>query len=155
MNLPTIQVKATPDPLPTGEYDARLVNIETADGQFGTQLKFTFELTDPAHNGRRLTAYARLSESVRGKLTQYVGALLGRPLQAGEVIDWNALMNRPARLVVLKAVKPDGTTYNKVESVLPAPAQPVYPQATPAPTPTQPQATPTQPVQQRGDPFAQ
>lgn len=142
--LPTIQVKATPDPLPTGEYNARLVNIETTDGQFGTQLKFTFELIDPAHNGRRLTAYARLSDSLKGKLVQIAGALLGRPLQVGEVIDWGALMNRPARLVVLRAVKPDGTTYNKVESVLPAPVQ----------AQAQPQAMPAQPVQ-ANDPFSQ
>lgn len=132
MSLPTIQFKSGYDPLPTGEYDARLVNIETADGQYGVQVKFTFELTDASHSGRRLTAYARLSDSLKGKLAQYVSALLGRPLQAGEVIDWNALPNRPCRLVVLKAVKPDGTTYNRVESVLPVP-----PQAT-APSPTTP-----------------
>jgi hypothetical protein len=142
-NLPPIQVKAGYDPLATGEYDARLVSIEAVDGQYGTQVRFTFELTDSAHSGRRLTAYARLSDSVKGKLAQYVGALMGRPLQAGEFIDWQILLNRTCRLVVLKAVKPDGTTYNKVEGVLPAPAQP-----TPAPQPAQ------APEGQEGDPFA-
>lgn len=145
--LPTIQVKAGYDPLPTGEYDARLTSIETVDGQYGVQVKFTFELTDPAHSGRRLTAYTRLSDSLKGKLAQYVGAILGRPLQAGEVINWDALMNRPARLVVLKAVKPDGTVYNRVQEVLPAPVQ----------AQAQPQATPTPPPApaETGDPFAQ
>lgn len=118
--LPTIQVKAGYDPLPTGEYDAKLVHIEAVDGAYGKQIKFRFELTDPAHSGRRLTVYARSSDSLKGKLTQYVSAIQGRPLQPGETIDWDALLNRPARLVVLKAVKPDGTVYNKVESVLPA-----------------------------------
>lgn len=116
-----LQFKSTTyEPLPTGEYPATLQNVEQVDGQYGTQLRFTFELSGQ-YAGRKLTAYARLSESLSGKLARWVQALLGRPVKEGETVDLAPLINKPCVLVVLKQVKPDGTPYNKVEDVLPAP----------------------------------
>ena len=127
----TVQFKATTyEVLPTGEYDALLTGIEQAEGEYGAQIRFTFALTDPEHAGRRLTAYARLSESMHSKLFRWCQALLARPIREGETLDLNSLLNRPCTLVVLRATKPDGSPYNRVEDVLPpltrtAPAQPV------------------------------
>ncbi len=116
-----VQFKSTAEPLSTGEYSAELAAIEQSDGQFGTQVKFTFALTAPEHNGRRLTAYARLSGSTQGKLYRWCQALLARPIRENERVDLNALLNRPCTLVVIRATKPDGTAYNRIEDVLPVP----------------------------------
>ena len=116
-----VQFKSTAEALGTGEYSGELLAIEQSDGQFGTQVKFTFALTAPEHNGRRLTAYARLSGSTQGKLAKWVQALLGRPIKEGETVDLFRLIGKPCVLVVVRASKPDGSSYNKIEDVLPAP----------------------------------
>ena len=41
----TIKIDQTKyEPVPTGRYSAKIVDIEETEGQFGPQLKFTFEL---------------------------------------------------------------------------------------------------------------
>ncbi len=114
-----IQFKSTiHEPLATGEYRATLQEVKQADGQYGTQICFIFKLDG---DDRRLTAYARSTESLSGKLAKWVQALLGRPVKEGETIDLAQLIGKPCILVVLRATKPDGTAFNRVEDVLPAP----------------------------------
>ncbi len=116
-----VRFKATNyEPLPTGEYPATLQNVEVSEGQYGSQVRLTFAL-DGQYAGRKLTAYARLSESLSGKLAKWTQSILARPIREGETVDLNALIGKPCTLVVIRATKPDGAGFNRVENVLPAP----------------------------------
>jgi hypothetical protein len=111
----TITAQGT-DPLPTGEYRVELTAIELEDGNYGEQLKWTFSVLDA---GRSLVAYSSLSASLASKCMRWAGALLNRPVQAGEQVDFEALVGKTAVAVVLRKRKEDGTEYNAVDDLLP------------------------------------
>ena len=103
------------EPLPTGEYRVELTAIELEDTPYGEQLKWTFHVLD---KGRNLTAYSSLSASLASKCMRWASALLGRPVQAGEQVDFEALVGKTARAVVVRVPKDDGREINKVENLL-------------------------------------
>jgi hypothetical protein len=111
----TITAQGT-EPLPTGDYRVELVAIELSTGQYGDQLRWTFHVLD---KGRNLVAYSSLSASLASKCMRWAGALLGRPVQAGEQVDFDALIGKTAVAVVVKKRKDDGTEYNAVDDLLP------------------------------------
>jgi hypothetical protein len=111
----TITAQGT-EPLPTGDYCVELVAIELSTGQYGDQLRWTFYVLD---KGRNLVAYSSLSASLASKCMRWAGALLGRPVQAGEQVDFDALIGKTAVAVVVKKRKDDGTEYNAVDDLLP------------------------------------
>jgi hypothetical protein len=104
------------EPLPTGEYRVELTAIELSSGQYGEQLKWTFSVPD---KGRNLVAYSSLSASLASKCMRWAGALLNRPVQAGEQVDFEALVGKTAVAVVLRKRKEDGSEYNAVDDLLP------------------------------------
>jgi hypothetical protein len=104
------------EPIPTGDYRVELTAIELSTGQYGDQLKWTFHVLD---KGRNLVAYSSLSPSLASKCMRWAGALLGRPVQAGEQVDFEALIGKTAVAVVVKKRKDDGTEYNAVDDLLP------------------------------------
>ena len=104
------------DPLPTGEYRVELIAIELGDGNYGEQLKWTFRVLD---KGRNLVAHSSVSASLVSKCMRWAGALLGRPVQAGESVDFEALVGKTAVAVVVKLRKENGQEFNKVEDLLP------------------------------------
>lgn len=103
------------EPLPTGEYQVELTAIELEDTPYGEQLKWTFHVLD---KGRNLTAYSSLSASLASKCMRWASALLGRPIRAGEQVDFEALVGKTARAVVVRVPKDDGREINKVENLL-------------------------------------
>jgi hypothetical protein len=111
----TITAQGT-EPLPTGEYRVELTAIELSNGQYGEQLKWTFSVLE---KGRNLVAYSSLSPSLASKCMRWAGALLGRPIQAGEQVDFEALVGKTAVAVVVKQRKDDGREFNKVDDLLP------------------------------------
>jgi hypothetical protein len=111
----TITAQGT-EPLPTGDYRVELVAIELSTGQYGDQLRWTFHVLD---KGRNLVAYSSLSASLASKCMRWAGALLGRPVQAGEQVDFDALIGKTAVAVVVRKRKDDGTEYNAVDDLLP------------------------------------
>jgi hypothetical protein len=111
----TITAQGT-EPLPTGDYRVELVAIELSTGQYGDQLRWTFHVLD---KGRNLVAYSSLSASLASKCMRWAGVLLGRPVQAGEQVDFEALVGKTAVAVVVKKRKDDGTEYNAVDDLLP------------------------------------
>ena len=111
----TITIQGT-EPLPTGEYRVELTAIELSTGQFGDQLKWTFRVLD---KGRNLVAYTGISSGPVSKCARWAGALLGRKLQLGETVDFEALVGKTAVAVVVKQRKDDGREFNKVEDLLP------------------------------------
>jgi hypothetical protein len=104
------------EPLPTGEYRVELTAIELSSGQYGEQLKWTFSVPD---KGRNLVAYSTLSASLASKCMRWAGALLGRPIQPKEQVDFEALVGKTAIAVVVKQRKDDGREFNKVDDLLP------------------------------------
>jgi hypothetical protein len=111
----TITAQGT-EPLPTGDYRVELVAIELSTGQYGDQLRWTFHVLE---KGRNLVAYSSLSASLASKCMRWAGALLGRPIQAGEQVDFDALIGKTAVAVVVRKRKDDGTEYNAVDDLLP------------------------------------
>jgi hypothetical protein len=111
----TITAQGT-EPLPTGEYRVELTAIELEDGNYGEQLKWTFRVPD---KGRNLVAYSSLSASLASKCMRWAGALLGRPIQPSEQVDFEALVGKTAIAVVVKQRKENGQEFNKVDDLLP------------------------------------
>jgi hypothetical protein len=104
------------EPIPTGDYRVELTAIELSTGQYGDQLKWTFHVLE---KGRNLVAYSSLSASLASKCMRWAGALLGRPVQAGEQVDFEALVGKTAIAVVVRKRKDDGSEYNAIEDLLP------------------------------------
>ena len=104
------------EPIPTGEYRVELTAIELSTGQYGDQLKWTFSVLD---KGRNLVAYSSFSASLASKCMRWAGALLGRPIQPSEQVDFEALVGKTATAVVVKQRKDDGREFNKVDDLLP------------------------------------
>jgi len=105
------------EPLPTGEYRVELKAIELINGPYGEQLRWTFSV--PSH-GRSIWAYSNLLPSLASKCMRWASALLGRPIQAGEQVDFEALVGKTAVAVVVKKRKEDGREFNTVDDLLPA-----------------------------------
>ena len=111
----TITAQGT-ESLPTGEYRVELTAIELSTGQYGDQLRWTFRVLE---KGRTLVAYSSLSASLASKCMRWASVLLRRPIQAGEQVDFEALVGKTAIAVVVKKRKDDGTEFNAVEDLLP------------------------------------
>jgi hypothetical protein len=50
---------------------------------------------------------------------RWAGALLGRPIQAGEQVDLETLVGKTAVAIVVRKRKEDGSEYNTVDDLLP------------------------------------
>jgi hypothetical protein len=112
----------TSEPLPTGEYTARLIEIAESEGRFGTQLRWTLEIADGEHAGRRLIAFSSLNTNPQAKLVRWASALLGRALQHGETLDTEQLIGRLCRAVVVKRTD-NGREFSRIEELLPLRSQ--------------------------------
>lgn len=112
-----LKITATENtPLPTGEYRVELTAIELVDGQYGQQLRWTFAVHE---HGKTLIAYSSPSPSLQSKCMRWASALLGRPIKAGETVDFEALVGRTAIATVVRKRKEDGTEYNAVDDLMP------------------------------------
>jgi hypothetical protein len=133
----------TNETIPVGEYLATIVSCETADGQFGPQLKFEFALKGGEYEGKQQPYWTSQSFNPKSKLFALARAANGgRDFPAGYTLDTDVLIGKTVTLVIIKKPSSDGLSeFNKVDSVLPVkvrPAAPVAPVAQPARKP-QPQ----------------
>jgi len=60
-----------------------------------------------------------LLPSLASKCMRWASALLGRPIQAGEQVDFESLIGKRAVATVVRKRKEDGTEYNAIEELLP------------------------------------
>ena len=117
----TIKIEQTIyEPVPTGRYSAKIVDIEETEGQFGPQLKFTFELP-PDEDGENRTIFGWCSKkfSSKSKLYGWTRAALG-----GNSIDRSYMFNSDdliGRKVTLSVTEEQGELgiVNKISSVIP------------------------------------
>lgn len=127
MSLPTLTVGGNYEPVPLGTYDAVLTNLQLVASPFDEgkeQLEWTFTVRGGEYDGRQLKAYSSLATGPKAKLLLWASALLQRPLQAGETLDLNELLNKPCRITVLLRAKENGGEYNRIDAVLPAKSKP-------------------------------
>lgn len=108
------------EPMPTGEYPVKLVELTTVDGKYGEQLRYKFEVVKGEYAGRTLTAFATPSGNPASKCIRWASALLERTLQAGEQVDLESLIGRYARAVVVVKSTADGREVNVIQEILPA-----------------------------------
>lgn len=124
------------EPIPTGKYPAKINQIEVADGQFGPQLKFTFELP-PGEDGETRTLIGWCSQKFSNKSKLYAwtkAAFGGEPIDRSYTFSSEDLIGRKVNLTVVEKENEDGV-YNKIEDVTPFTEQvsEASPQSTPPP----------------------
>lgn len=118
------------EPLPTGEYRVKLVELTTVDGKYGEQLRWKLEVAQGEYAGRTLTAFCSPSGNPASKCVRWVSALIGRHLQAGEQVDLATLVGKEARAVVIVKATPEGREVNSVQELLPLRPRPAREDAT-------------------------
>lgn len=106
--------------IPTGEYQAVISDIVADEGQFGPQVKFTFDVITPGYENAQLVAWTSQSFSPKSKLFRWTQAAFGgRPIPPTWDFDSDKLIGRQVRLVVVAKQGQDGTEFNRVNDVLP------------------------------------
>jgi hypothetical protein len=107
------------DSLPTGEYIAKVDNVEEVTGQYGVQLKWTLEVADGDFKGKQLPAWTQLSASLKGKLAKWSKAC-GIELEDGDIFDTDDLKGSRCTVVVVETEAKDGSgSYGKVMDLKP------------------------------------
>lgn len=113
-----MQIKQTRfETIPMGEYPAVIRDIEPQEGQFGPQLKFTFELIEGEHQGTTLLAWTSQTFSPRSNLFKWTRAAFARDIPPTYDLDTSHLIGKKVRLAVLTKAKDDGSEFNKVDDV--------------------------------------
>lgn len=120
-----------------GEYIAKVAKLETVSGEYGEQLKVSFELAEQP--GVLVTGWASLKLSPKAKLYKWASALCFGGADFEGDFDLDNLMGRACRLILALETGKDGQEHNKIVDVFPprrgvrpAPASTV---ATPRPGP--------------------
>lgn len=124
-------------PLPEGWVNARIQGYEEAEGQYGPQIRWTFNLGRVADvNGdvddRTLTGYTSQKLSSKSKLWAWAKAAGLDPSQG---VDLDQMVGQLVAINVTIRKGDDGGQYNKIESLTkPMPSQngTAPPQAQPA-----------------------
>ena len=122
------------EPLPVGEYQATIGAAAMEDGQFGTQVKFRFDVTTPGFEARSVTGWASATFSPKSKLYQWTRAAFGRDIPPEYDLNLDHLLDRPVVLVLVTKTGDDGAEYNKIHDVRPVRRN----GSAPAPAPTVP-----------------
>jgi hypothetical protein len=125
------------EPLPVGEYPAKIGAVEVSDGQYGAQVKLRFDVTAAGFEDRSVTGWASATFSPKSKLYQWARAAFGRDIPSGYDLDIDHLLDRPVTLVLVTKTGDDGSEFNKIHDVKAAKrngSQPV--KLTPVPAPS-------------------
>jgi hypothetical protein len=104
--------------LPDGIYEAEITAIDYVTGDYGEQVKFTFELHG-AQAGVELAAWATKKLSAGSKLTKWVSSILGQDFdpEVSAVVDLDGLVGRGVKLIVQQAENTKQQVFNKVTGV--------------------------------------
>ena len=107
------------EPIPTGKYPAKIKEIVEADGQFGPQLKFTFELQpDEDGENRELSGWTSQKFSNKSKLYKWTKAVFGgNPVDRSYTFKSEDLIGGMVLLTVVERESEDGEIYSKVDGL--------------------------------------
>jgi len=116
------------DPMPVGSYLAKVAIVEPTTGQYGDQLKFSFDILKPdAQAGRQLTAWTSARLSPQSKLYKWLTALYGdvAAVPLDENMEWDSddAVGRQVVVDVVVETRADGSEFNKVNALRPVRAQ--------------------------------
>lgn len=139
---------------PTGDYKARITEIDEDEGLYGPQVKFEFTISGGEFDGESLLGWCSAKFSAKSKLYQWTRAAFGADIPEDYPFNSDDLLNRKVALTVIIMQKDDGSEFNRIEGVRgsnsagPTPApQPVAPTITGTATgtgyPPQPESPPT------------
>lgn len=117
------------EPMEPGEYKAKLSELEEElEGQYGPQVRFTFEVMDDEdYNGDTIRGWASLKTDDDGDYTFWEGTKLwdwvtalrgGDAVGVGEEFSLDDLIGNTCRILVVNKTKKDGTPTDKVDNVL-------------------------------------
>jgi hypothetical protein len=109
-----------------GVYDATVDAIETVEGQYGTQWRFTFKLGD--YPDELPWAWASAKLGTKTKLWRWAVALLGRPLGIGEKLTPRQLVGCRCQVNVTEKPDANGDLRRVIGEVLRAKAAKAPPQ---------------------------
>lgn len=101
--------------LETGEYPAEITEIALENGQFGEQLKFTFELD----NGRSMWGWASAKFSTKSKLYAWTRAILNRDIPPSYMLDTDDLLGKRVKVIITQEEREDGREFNKITRLKP------------------------------------
>jgi hypothetical protein len=120
------------DPIPTGKYPAKVMEIEQVEGQFGPQLKFKFEIPNVEGEKRELISWASMKFSPQSKLYAWTQAAVfsGGSVPREYTFNSDDMVGRKVNLVVIEKEGKNGNAFSQIENVLPF--------SKPAPTPPPP-----------------
>jgi hypothetical protein len=111
-----------------GTYLAEITDLEQSEGQFGTQVKFTFTLLEFEDEPVTLIGWTSGNYSEKSKLFGWNKAALGAKFNPDDAFQASKMKNKKVQLQVSRRIGTNGTEYNKVESVFayrnPAPRKP-------------------------------
>src|SRR5215212_2681848 len=104
------------EPLDSGLYVGRLVEIREAKSEHGTYYRWIFEIRDEGYKGRQIHANVSDKFGPGSKARQWVEAMIGRRLANGEHFDTDDLIGNDFHDTIVNVEK-DGRTYDNVASV--------------------------------------
>jgi hypothetical protein len=102
--------------LPPGVYPARFAKIAEQTNDNGTFWMLTFVVEDE-NNVVEITATTSPRITPKTKMGKWLAVLVGRPVDVGEAINFNDIIDTPCQIVV--TINEAG--YSRIENILPMP----------------------------------
>ena len=124
--------------LEAGTYPATVRKIEIAEGKYGTQLQWDFEIVGADADTGQQRAWSSMTMTEKNKTGRWVAAILG---SVPEELDTDDLWGKPCRISLTVKTGADGTEFNRVDEVFKAAA--AKPRATIKPMPESSDSTET------------
>jgi hypothetical protein len=104
------------EPLPPGLYVGKLLDIESREGANGEYRRWSWEILEGLHAGRKVFANASTNFGPQAKARQWVENILGRKLGTGEQVGIEDLVGGRHQLMI-ENVKRDDRTFDNVSAV--------------------------------------
>ena len=120
--------------VPSGQYLAKVVDVQAEEGNWGQYLRIVFELQDGQQAGVNVTGVASARFSSRSKLYKWAKAIFGKPIPKSYNLKTQDLLDRPC-ILSLDVIEDDGSEFNRVEAVFPVKREPAKATQAPAPEP--------------------
>ena len=105
--------------LPVGEYPAKIADIKLEDGQFGQQVKFTFEIPNGEEEPRTMWGWSSAKFTPASKLYAWTQAALGGgPIDRGYNFNSDDLIGKKVTLIVV-VKEGDKGEFNRIDTIRP------------------------------------
>ena len=104
------------EPLPVGAYSAIYQGAEDFDGEskYGPAVRLKFLIVGGEQDGQETDCLCTKRLTTKSKLTKFVAALKGGPLEKGETVDLDEFKGANVLLVVADRSEGEGTTITSI-----------------------------------------